>query len=373
MKARAVLFEFACLCLFSAFFLFEGDVFARASRDEEDAKAAKKSGIAALPVIYYTPETRWALGAGGLAYFSLAKTAAAPRPSNLEFALIYTLNKQFSLDLNPDLYLSHGYHVQFELQFSKFPDKFFGVGNETPASREEPFTSRFWKLNVEALKRATAALNLGFQYAFDRTSLVKVKTGGMLASGSVTGSPGGVVSGLGPFLTYDTRDSIFFPTTGSFHQVSAMAFGPALGSDFAFGRFCFDLRRYIRFSRSRVLALQSQLLVQTGDPPFWRLGMLGGETGLRGYYLGRYRDRNLICVQAEYRWVPVVWRLGLAGFVGLGEVADRLDHFEIEGLKPAGGLGLRLVLDAAARLHVRLDFAFGERNSGIYLTAGEAF
>jgi hypothetical protein len=103
------------------------------------------------------------------------------------------------------------------------------------------------------------------------------------------------------------------------------------------------------------------------------MGMLGGESGLRGYYLGRYRDNGLVCVQVEYRWVPVFWRLGLAGFVGLGEVADRPDHFTVEGLKPAGGLGLRLVPDAAARLHVRLDFAFGERSSGIYQTAGEAF
>jgi outer membrane protein assembly factor BamA len=98
----------------------------------------------------------------------------------------------------------------------------------------------------------------------ERGNLIGVR----LASGSIPGSRGGVVSGLGPFLTYDTCDSIFFPTTGSFHQVSAMAFGTGFGSDFTFGRFSFDLRRYLRFSRSRVLALQAQLLVQAGDPPF---------------------------------------------------------------------------------------------------------
>jgi outer membrane protein assembly factor BamA len=53
---------------------------------------------------------------------------------------------------------------------------------------------------------------------------------------------GGTVSGLGYLMTYDSRDSIFYPTTGSFHQFSAMAFGRALGSDFAFNRF--DLGRF---------------------------------------------------------------------------------------------------------------------------------
>jgi outer membrane protein assembly factor BamA len=371
MKARGFLWAAVLVYFFSGPGLCV--LFSAPLEEEKGSHAAKKSGLALLPVIYYTPETSWALGAGGLAYFPVTRDASAPRPSNLNFAVIYTVKKQFSLDLNPDLYFRHGYHLQFELQYSSFPDKFFGVGNDTAADLEEPFTSRFWKLNVEALKRTSGAFNLGFQYFFDSTRLVKVKAGGSLASGSVPGSRGGVVSGFGPFLTYDSRDSIFFPTTGSFHQFSAMAFGPMLGSDFSFGRFCLDLRRYIRFSSSRVLALQSQLLVQTGQPPFWRMGMLGGEKLLRGYYLGRYRDKNMLCVQAEYRWVPVIWRIGLVGFVGLGEVADRLDHFELGGLKFSYGGGLRFVLDSAQRLHVRLDFAFGQKTSGIYFTAGEAF
>jgi outer membrane protein assembly factor BamA len=174
-------------------------------------------------------------------------------------------------------------------------------------------------------------------------------------------------------MTYDSRDSIFFPTTGSFHQLSALGFGRGLGSDYTFGRFCLDARRYLRFSASRVLALQSHILVQTGEPPFWRMGLLGGEDGLRGYYLGRYRDKDMIYVQAEYRWVPVVWRLGLAGFAGLGEVADRLGGFRLGALKYSYGLGLRFVFSSAQRLNLRLDYAFGDDSSGVYFTAAEAF
>jgi outer membrane protein assembly factor BamA len=357
------------------FFLLSGlGVPARSSASpESSSKAAKKSGFAVLPYLYYTPETRWAYGAGGLAYFPLTKDETVNRPSNILFSATFTQNRQFSLGLNPDFYLSHGYHLQFDLQYEKFPDKFFGIGNDTPKSLEEPFTSRFWKLRVEGLKKTSRAVNLGFQYYYDTVTLTEVQASGELAPGVIAGSGGGVSSGGGFFMTVDSRDSIFFPTTGSFHQISALGFGRALGSDFAFGRFMLDARRYFRFSASRVLALQSQLLVQTGQPPYWRMGMLGGEKGLRGYYLGRYRDNNMAYFQAEYRWVPVFWRIGLAGFAGLGEVADRLGGFRFGGLRYSYGLGLRAVISRAQRLHVRLDYARGQGSSAVYFTAGEAF
>ncbi len=348
---------------------------ALASPPNEQATQAekKKSGFAVLPIVYYTPETRWAWGAGGLVYFPVTVDKSVDRPSNMFFSAIFTQNKQYSFDLNPDFYFPRGYHLQFELEYAKFPDKFFGIGNDTPETFEEPYTSKYWKLRIEALKKTCGAVNLGLQYYFDSVTMTEVQPGGQLASGSIPGGAGGIVSGGGFFMTIDSRDSIFFPTTGSFHQISALGFGRGLGSDFTFGRFCLDLRRYLRFSASRVLALQSQFLINTGQPPFWRMGMLGGDKGFRGYYHGRYRDNDAIYLQAEYRWVPVFWRIGLAGFAGLGEVADRLDGFSFSGLKYAYGFGLRFVVESKQRLHLRLDYAIGKNSSAVYFTAAEAF
>jgi outer membrane protein assembly factor BamA len=200
-----------------------------------------------------------------------------------------------------------------------------------------------------------------------------VKDGGMLASGDIPGSSGGSVSGLGFFMTHDSRDSIFYSTAGSFHQFSAMAFGRALGSDFSFNRFFFDLRKYVRLSSAQCLAFQARLLFQTGNPPFWRMGLLGGAESMRGYYLGRYRDKDMITLQAEYRWVPVFWRIGLVAFASLGDVVATFGGFDVGRFKYAYGLGLRFVFDPKQRLNLRLDFGFGKETSGIYFTAAEAF
>ena len=340
---------------------------------DEAAKKEKTSGLTFLPVIFYTPETKWAFGGGGLYYFRVTDDPEVSRPSNIKFIAVYTQRKQTNFELNPDFYLAKGYHIQANIQYSDFPDQFYGIGSLTTDSMEEPFTSRYWKLNVEALKKIRGPLNVGFQYFFDSTKLTEVKDGGRLESPDTTGSAGGTVSGLGYFMTYDSRDSIFYSTSGSFHQASATAFNRSLGSDFKFQRFFLELRKYFRFSFAHCLALQTRFLLQTGDPPFWRMGLLGGQEIMRGYYLGRYRDKDMIALQAEYRWVPVFWRLGLAAFAGLGEVAATLGGFDLGRLKYTYGLGLRFVIDSKQRLNLRLDFGFGKNTSGVYFTAGEAF
>jgi outer membrane protein assembly factor BamA len=366
----------ACLvCFLGVGFLFPRPLSSRAwpPQEQDAVKKEKTSGLAFLPVIFYTPETRWALGGGGLYYFRLTKDKTVSRPSNIAFTAVYTQRKQVDVEMNPDIYLKRGFHIQTTLQYSDFPDQFYGIGNTTTDEMEEPFTSKFWKLSIQALKQVGGPYNVGLQYIFDDTRLKEVADGGILDSGTVTGSSGGTVSGLGYFMTYDSRDSIFYTTSGSFHQLSAMAFGTAIGSDFTFSRFSLELRKYFRFSHSRSLAFQSTFLFQSGDPPFWRMGLLGGSNEMRGYYLGRYRDKNMVSLQAEYRWVPVWWRLGLVAFAGLGDVASTLGDFDLGNFKLVYGLGLRFVYDPKQRLHLRLDFGFGQGTSGVYFTAGEAF
>jgi outer membrane protein assembly factor BamA len=340
---------------------------------QESEKGEKTSGLTFLPIIFYTPETKWALGGGGLYYFRLTEDKTVLRPSNIQFSGAYTQRKQVDLNINPDFYLRNGLHVQAKFQFSDFPDQFYGIGNGTSEEMEEAFTSRFWKLSIEALKGVRGPLNIGLQFFFDETKVKEVEDGGMLSSGRIPGSAGGTVSGFGHLMTYDSRDSIFYPTSGSFHQFSAMVFGRALGSDFTFNRLYLEFRKYFRLSFSHCLAFQTRFLVQTGDPPFWRMGLLGGSESMRGYYLGRFRDKNMIALQAEYRWVPIFWRLGLAAFAGLGDVAGTPGRFDLGRFKYSYGLGLRFVIDPKQRINLRLDYGLGKGTSGFYFTAAEAF
>jgi outer membrane protein assembly factor BamA len=357
----------------ACFFAGPLEAFPQLEEKASNPAAEKSSGLLFLPVIFYTPETKWALGGGGMYYFQASRDKSIKRPCNISGIVIYSQRKQLSLELNPDFYFERGYHVQARVSYSDFPDKFYGIGKATRQEAEEDYTSRNVKFSLEVLKEVYPALNAGFLYFYDEIKLVKTEEGGLLKAGRIPGSGGGRASGLGYFMTWDSRDSIFFATSGSYHQFSAAIFRKPLGSDFVFNRYYFDLRKYFPLSSDHTLAVQARFLFQTGMPPFWRLGLLGGQEIMRGYYTGRYRDKNMACFQVEYRWVPVAWRLGVVAFGGFGDVAEKAANFRMGDFKISYGLGLRYVFSREQKLNIRLDLGFGQGTSGVYLTAAEAF
>jgi outer membrane translocation and assembly module TamA len=84
------------------------------------------------------------------------------------------------------------------------------------------------------------------------------------------------------------------------------------------------------------------------------------------------RDRQYVATQAEYR-TPSWRRMGLAAFVGAGEVAPSVTKFSVDGLHAAAGAGLRVMLSRQERLALRMDYGAGRGSSGFYVTVGEAF
>ena len=76
---------------------------------------------------------------------------------------------------------------------------------------------------------------------------------------------------------------------------------------------------------------------------------MGGESLMRGYYLGRYRDRHLLATQIEYRILPFTFskRWGASVFLAMGQVFgenisedNSKNGFQFKNILPTGGAGL---------------------------------
>jgi len=334
----------------------------------------KTSGLILLPIFYYTPETKTALGAGGMYFFQTSKNKSRIRPSYILLGLEYTLMNQFKFGLEPDIYLSNEkYHLTGNISFRKFPSKFFGIGNNTSVDMEESYTPKTIDLRIALQRKVLSELDIGLEYVFAQDSINEVEEEGLLAGGKIPGSRGGKASGIGFLLTWDSRNNSFYPSSGNYFRLSTTIFNRSLGSDYSFKRIKLDLRKYYSLFSSHVLTLQSFLSFQAGSPPFQKMSLLGGEEIMRGYYKGRYRDNNMIAFQMEYRIVPVWWRLGLVGFVGVGDVAGRLDRFDLGNFKYSYGFGIRYLFMREEKLNIRLDFAYGKGSSGFYIVLREAF
>jgi outer membrane protein assembly factor BamA len=338
---------------------------------KEDEK--KKNRLILSPVMYYSPETSLAFGGAGSYIFRLPGNKKSKIPSSISSIFIYTLKKQFRAATNGALYFKNNdYRAEAELNFEKFPNKFFGIGSGTLETDEEAFTPRNISVQVSVLKKVIKGFYIGLGYKFQDWEIQEVEAGRQLASGEIPGSDRGTISGLIFLLERDTRDQLFFPMKGDLLKFDARFYPQFLGSTYKFNSYTFDLRKYFTLFSSHVFAVQSLVKIQTGNVPFLLMSQMGGLYTMRGYFEGRFRDKNLLVFQAEYR-MPLFWRLGIVGFAGFGNVAEKFKQLDLSRLKSAYGFGLRYLFSKKENIYLRMDIGFGQNSSGFYFSIFEAF
>jgi outer membrane protein assembly factor BamA len=344
------------------------------AQSEEDTTVTNGITFFGYPYLFYTPETNLAFGAGGIMYF---RTAREPE-LNLSSVLLsgyYTINNQYSLTLAPELYFSSNrYIARGEFNFGKFLDKFYGYGSNSEEINNPDYFTQNFGINLNFQADVSEKFEIGAIYDFLYTNVIDKKNNPFLNNNSVLGSEGGISSGLGLKLVWDSRDYVYLPTTGGYYIVSAVYYKKVLGSDFEFNDYLIDLRRYFKITQGHILTFQLYGNFARGFPPFYEMPRLGGDVTMRGYYEGRYRDRNFVATQAEYKtWLVEKWKLGVVLFGGIGDVADELDDLKVRDFKYSYGFGFRYVFDEKERLTVRADFGFGKNTSGVYFAMQEAF
>jgi outer membrane protein assembly factor BamA len=339
-----------------------------------DSLPQPRSSFVVLPYAYYTPETKIAFGAGSIYSFRTADAFPDGRPSSLRAAATYTQLGQIILALLPEIYLQkERYYYTGFYGYYRYPDKFWGIGGDTPDGAEEGYRKNDFESSTSLQRRIAPGIYAGALLQYRYMDVDETAPRGALQAGGIAGSRGGSASGLGVIVRYDTRDHVYQPSTGFYHQCSAVGFGRAIGSDYTFNLLSLDLRMYRSLFGSHVLALQTYDTFISGEAPFQMLGLLGGSYWMRGYYLGRYRDRNMITAQVEYR-LPVWWRFGAVGFAGVGDVAGDAGKFRIDRLKHSVGCGVRFMFDTREKINARLDIGFGsDDNAGVYAMVLEAF
>jgi hypothetical protein len=346
----------------------------RAEVEAAPAAAAPAPGdLKLLPVLMpaYRPETSWLLGAA-VVLVRQSAPGVGGRDSQLQILGAATELGQYVVALRPNWYLQRdAVHLVGSLEVSRFPDYFYGIGNGAPGSAKEPYTPVYLLADLGPLFRVAPGLYVGPSLRVQNASMRWVAPGGQLASGGVPGAEGGTTVQLGASAEWDTRDGTLYPRSGTLLRVDLRRADPALGSEFAFGLLRLDARRYLGIGApGHVLALQGVLELRSGEPPFYDTGKLGGGEIMRGWYAGRYRDRQLWSAQAEYR-LPLLWRLGAVAFGSAGAVAHDASSL-LDAVRLAGGGGLRVAFSDRVPINLRLDVAYGSATS-VYFGLGEAF
>lgn len=376
----------ALLAVFlSLFFLAYNPLLATADEkkpDKEDKQIDPSAeadpdrlGINIFPILYYTPETKVAFGLSSFLTYRFGLLSKETRPSSLFLAAIYTQMKQFTLQVKPELYLqNNSLYLTGNFMSERFPTKLWGIGPNTEDSMEESYTPQRYIMDLSLQKKifAEVPVYLGLRYQLESFKIVEKEPGKLLDQNLVPGSTGGLISGPGFIITYDSRDNIFYPSSGYYLQLFGLWNNHIFGSDYDYLNVKADLRSYITLGKNQTLVLQFLAESNSGEVPFHKLARIGGDSLLRGFYGGRFRDKKLLAFQTEYRFS--LWkRLGAVVFGGLGNLAENFNSLTWDNLKFAAGFGFRFKVIPRENVNVRVDFAFGSGTHGIYLSAGEAF
>ena len=334
-----------------------------------------------VPSFGYSQETGLQFGVGAIYSFYVDRKDTANRSSNFSTTATYSTKRSYNFSLLGDAWTTgNRYHFLEEIRFKKLPFSFYGIGNNTNTADEDKLVQQLIKLNFDLEKsiaeHAYTGVSLGFEdYAFNAKT-----PNGILNSGkTILGKDGGHVIYVGLSQSYDTRNSNNYPTKGFFGRVTYQ-YAPNIfgGQNFNGSKIGLNLRNFWRVGNKFVLGTQGIFNnVLSKNTPFYLLPQLGNDEIMRGYYAGRYRDKNLLALQAELRY-RYNNRFGAVIFAGTGTVWG-ISNFSVDTFKPSLGGGLRYFYDPAKGLSVRVDYGFGEkrptekRQSGLYISVAEAF
>lgn len=353
------------------------------NRETNTFTPTKHSSFAILPSFNYSIATKFAAGANTVQTFKLNNDSIT-KESNIRTLSTYSQLKQFSSIISTNIWTKHN-KINFlgDYRYYKFPSVTYGLGGNSSFDDANLVDYRHIRVFQVALRKVSKLFDVGIGYHLDyhwkieednddKVIITDLQKYG-LSSNSTS-------SGLSLNLQHDSRTSSSTPMGGSYANVQYRYNVKFLGSDQNWQSLVFDLRKYARFPKesNNILAFWSyDWFTFGGNAPYFDLPSIGWDTYYntgRGYPIGRFRGKNLVYFETEYRFG--ITRNGLLGAVVFCN-AQSVTNYPNGGFSkiiPAGGGGLRVKLNKLNNTSLAFDYGFGIGGSrGFVFNINEVF
>jgi hypothetical protein len=344
-----------------------------------DSTELSQPQLLIYPTIAYAPETTWEIGLSSL-YVYYAKRDTTNRLSEINGFTFFTLENQYGLWFDHAIYSDQDrWFFLGRVRLQSFPLFYNGIGINTPKEYTARVDANQIIIKERVLKKVKKNLFLGLEIDYQSLSAVDFVVAEPHNQDFTLplGNKGSNNLGIGLGLVLDNRHSVLNVRKGFFSEVALLHSNPAWGSSFNFTSILSDTRIYRPVGKNNVLAAQLLGQFNFGDVPFNQLAQMGGDSMMRGYYFGRYRDNNQLAAQVEFRFLPIPFkftdRIGAAVFAGTGTVFNKVNNLDVSNLTVTAGAGLRFLLFPKKDIWTRLDYAFTREGTDFYLIIGESF
>lgn len=341
-----------------------------------DTTSSSRPHVSFYPTLGYAPETSVELGLSALYLYHAHNDTLTNRLSEIQTFGFFTLRGQYGLNLDHAIYGDNDrWFFLGRGRVQRFPLLYYGIGPTSGPDNPATVDAFSFQLRERAMRRLRPNLFGGLELDFQRLSRIEFQQPDGPAHDLPLGSQGTSNLGLGPGLVYDSRPNALNPRKGFFSEIAYLNYGQSRSTALSFHNIFADFRGYHSVRPNQVLAWQVYGSLMTGSVPFNQLALLGGENTMRGYYLGRYRDKFYAATQVEYRWLPFPFsqRFGAVVFAAVGTVAPSLDQVQFDHLLPTAGTGIRYLLFKKKDVFLRADMGITREGLGFYILTGEAF
>lgn len=337
-----------------------------------------------FPVAGYTLQTGFAvLLSGSFAFYT---DTVHKKLSNILTSVAYTQYNQILFPLAATIWTKKNkYIISIDYRYLKYPSTNYGIGART--TENDAYTLNFdcIKLHQTILKKVYKQLYAGLGFYYDRFwNITEVDPpAGITTSFERYGNQKkSTAVAIAMKVLYDSRNNQINASKGYYASIIYRPNYTFLGSDNNWRSMQIDCRKYIKlFGSSRnVLALWSfdWLTLGKGKPPYLLLPSTGWDdqynTG-RGYVQSRFRAKQLIYAEAEYRFgITDNGLLGGVVFANTQSYSRTVASQQLDLIAPGFGAGLRIKLNKHSNTNLAIDYGFGTHGSkGLFLNLGEVF
>ena len=338
-------------------------------RDSNKPKSSKKVDFGFVPGPNYSGTTGLGLGFLGTATYSADHNDATLPRSNASIYSNMTTKGFFMVGLRGNHIFPHQrFQLDYKLNLSTFSTSYWGIGyaendNETDYRRN--------RINAMARFMCKLAPNtyLGPLVSYRVIQAKGVKSEYQHLWQGQDKTIRAYTAGLS--FTYDSRDFMLNASRGVFLQID-QTFTPRC---FGNGQYNFSsteatFATYGRLWKGAIIAGELHGLFNYGNTSWALLAEVGSNDRMRGYYEGRYRDKNIIEGQLELRQ-HIKGRNGVVAWMALANAFPDFDHIAWRHTLPNAGVGYRW--EFKKRINIRIDYGFTRKGGGFIFNINEAF
>lgn len=339
--------------------------------DSRERSAGKRVDFGVLPGPHFSSTAGFGVGVVATATYRPRKAAPNLAPSSASVYGDMTTKGFFLVGLRGyHIFPKERYRVEYKVNASTFSTQYWGMGYENGNADSNETDYRRNRLQVlgRFLFRLGKGLYVGPVAEYKFYQAREVQPEGLHLFGGQDLSVHAQTVGLS--LTYDSRDFMLNASRGWFMQLDQTTTPRFLGNDYCFSSTEFVVSHYRKLWKGAILAGEFHSNFIYGNPAWPMLSELGTKYRMRGYYEGRYRDKNILEAQLELRQ-HIHGRSGAVAWVGAGQVFPEAKALRWRHTLPNAGIGYRW--EFKHRINVRLDLGFTKNGTGVLFNINEAF